>query len=196
MTESLKKVVCSLILVCGFIFFSTSVQAEQGPSEVVREAISKVQEAGNPSPMVDYVDWSGIYAKMPQKSKELIKVESESELKDYYREILKSPSDAMVKLMSGKISEKIGRDKAELGEQILAKVKERMKIKEDEIKDKIKNSKYTIGDAMIDDDVARVPVTYVYNSESKSEQLKLIKKDGTWLMSNLGDSFGASSVGK
>ena len=95
----------------------------------------------------------------------------------------------MVKLMGDKMKEKAGDEKAQAAEQILAKLKERMKQKEVEIQDKIKNSVYTIGDAVVEGDVAKVPVSYVYQAQTKNDTLELKKKDGVWLMSSLGNSF-------
>ncbi len=195
--EIMKKVVCAVIIFFSLIFNSRILFADQGPSDVVREAIKKVQTMGDPSPLVDYVDWSVVYEKMPANSKELMKVSSESELKDYYRQILKSPSEAMSGLLSGKLKDLSG-DKAQAGEQILAKLKEKMAEKEVQIKERIKNSKYTIGDATIEGDTAKVSVSHEYEGKKKKEVLDLRKKDGVWLLSNLGEGFsmGGMAIGK
>ncbi len=180
-------------LILFFCFFISSyfseVKAAETPSAVVTRALHSIKEEGNPSPIVDFVDWKGIFLKLPKNSKQLMKVDNEKELKEYYRELLKSPSAAMSKLLDKKFEEITSEEMKEKGDKILSKFKEKLKRKEDKIKEKLNETEYTVISEKIDGSSAIVTVRNSYKNAIKEDKIPLVKREDTWFISDIGKGF-------
>lgn len=160
--------------------------AESSPEAVIKQVVTLIKKQGNPSPVVDFVNWDDSLAKLSDKNKEMMNVKTSSDLREFYRKILKSPSSELERLFENKFKERLGEEKTRA---MLDTMKKRTEVKEEEIKKRIQESDYVVGAAQINGDTATVPLTYNYNSERKTDNVKLIKKDGKWMFAALGQGF-------
>src|SRR5690606_16300541 len=134
--------------------------------ERVKTVIGLIKDKGDPSPIVDYVSWEDNFNSLPQKNRQIMDIDSVEELREFYRRILLSPAQEMVRVFETKFKNKVGGDK--VGD-LIESVKQRASDKEREIRKRIKESEYEIGKAEITGSTAIVPLTYHYGSESKTE---------------------------
>lgn len=169
----------------------TSVSAESlTPEAKVKTVIGLIKEKGDPSPIVDYVSWKENFDSLPEKNRKIMEVDSEEELREFYRRILLSPADEIVRVFETKFKDKVSKDKVD---GVIETVKQRALEKEGEIRKRIKESKYDVGKAVINGSTAVVPLTYHYGSESKTESVKMVKEGDEWMFAGLGDGFSFNS---
>ncbi|HMO18545.1 MAG TPA: rhodanese-like domain-containing protein [Oligoflexia bacterium] len=173
------------------------------PEKLVMGAINMMKTAGNPSPIVDFIDWDLVYSETPPKNREIMKVKSPEDLSAFYRKVLMSPSSEIGNLLESKLegNVKSGDDKnlSVKAQQVLAKLRGRLEEKEKEVSDKLANSEYKIDTIKSSGDSALVKLEQTYKGETKSDTLKLHKKNGIWYLSSLSSVLsgsGALTAGK
>jgi UPF0176 protein len=186
----------SIGLLCTsfFMIFSSLVFATQSPESVVKEAISKMQEKGDPSPVVEYVDWDHMYLNLPATNKKLMKVNNPEELKEFYRKVLASPSSEIADLIHSKFSE--GDSSVETlnnskMNEVLAKLQQRILEKEKRVTKRLQESTYEVGEATVSDKTAMVTISHTYQDVTKKDDVQLHLKDGKWYFTSLSNAFGS-----
>jgi len=186
----LKSIVACLFIVN--LTFSNAIADTSSPEITVKTVIGMIKEKGDPSPIVDYVDWKESFNSLPEKNRKIMEVESEDDLREFYRKILLSPAKEIVRVFETKFKDKIAEEKVE---SVIETVKQRALVKEEEIRKRIKESEYDVGKPEVSGTTALVPLTYRYGSESKTDSIKMIKTNDQWMIAGLG-GFSFNSEAK
>ncbi len=180
-----------LSLLFLFIVKPGGAQAE-GPDEVLRKIVAEMKTAGNPSPVVDYVEWEEAFEQMSPQSRTQMKISSADDLREYYRGTLKDP----VKAMRSQLQEKMKVVSFENSSQIkqyLAREQEKMVREQQEVMARIRDTKYQVGPAIIEGDTANVKLTQIYKGKVSTEEVRFVKSGETWLLPSVSALSGANS---
>lgn len=170
------------------LFFSTQALAET-PDEVLREIITKIKAASNTSPIVDYVDWSKAYKSTPLPRREFMGVDSAEAMKEYYREVLKDPVAVMKQQFKTKLETVPNAQKPAL-EQTFARMEQVMGERTKEMQLKVKGTEYEVGEPIIKDDKAMLPLKQTFNGVMKTEEVVFERSGDTWLLPTVGMMSG------
>lgn len=186
--------VFSFALISQFLIFN-KLEAEgiKSPEEVAKTAIRKMQEKGDPSPVVEYIDWEHMFNTLPKHNKNVMNVSTPEELKSFYSKVLESPSVEIAETLSSSIKNNntspdlnINQEKAK---EVISKLKKRLEEKEIEMKNKLKNSEYNIRKIKEENNTALVEIQQTYNSEVKTDTIEMHKKEGNWFFTSLSNTF-------
>ncbi len=193
LSESGRSVLAVLVLIFLFMLLPFFAYAASNPEDVAREAIGKMQKKGDPSPVVEYVDWDHMFQTLAANNKKVMNVSTPSELKSFYKKVLESPSSEISDLLMEKLnSEELGGG-AEIDQskavEVIAKLKERLQEKETQMKTKLQDSEYTIEKISEDENSALVKISQTFKSETRTDQIQMHKKNGSWYFTSLSNAF-------
>jgi UPF0176 protein len=177
-----------------FTILSSYVIATQSPENVVKEAIYKMQEKGDPSPVVEYVDWDHMFLNVPATNKKLMKVNNPQELKEFYRKVLASPSSEIADLIHSKFSESDSSGEAVSKNKmndVLAKLQQRIQEKEKKVTKRLQESTYEVGEVTVTGEKAMVTISHTYEEITKKDEVQLHLKEGKWYFTSLSNAFGS-----
>lgn len=154
---------------------------EKGPDATVQEIVGRMKKEGNPSVVVEYVNWEKAFAEFPEKQREQLSVKNSQELRTFFFEMLAHPTDMMKKQMETRLTN-IPADKQEEAKQSIAKIQEMMRAKEVEMKQRLSQTEYQIGDVKVDGNKAVVKLVQTYQGQKREEDVPLEKENGRWLL--------------
>lgn len=183
-----RKGVNALLLAAAFfVSFAGTLQAlaQTAPDAVLKEIIEKIKAAQNASPVVDYVDWKEAFEKAPAEQKQAMNISGPDQMKDFYREVLTRPSELLKKQFEQRLAA-VPPDQQQLMKASVDRMEQMMRQKEEEMKKRINETTYEVGEAKVDGDKAVVPLTQTYQGSSKQEQVEFVKSDGRWLLPSVG----------
>ena len=170
-----------LWFLCSALLVLLPSAAFASPEAVVKEIVEKIKAAANPSPIVDYVDWSKAYEKMPPMQKTMMKVESANGMKEFYREMLTNPAAMMEKRMKEQAASMPEAQQAAM-QQSMGQIQQMLKQRQDEMKKQITETEYKIGKATVEGEKATVKLTQVYQGDSKEREIQLNKVGEKWML--------------
>jgi hypothetical protein len=182
----------SVFLVLFFLVNVEVVIAEKAPDVMVREVVAQIKSTGNPAVIVDHVDWPEAFKSMPDPDKFQLKITNPDEMKNFFREMLTSPSATMRKNMTDRLVS-LPADKQAEAKLAIEKMSEKLVGREAELKQRIKDTDYTVSNPKVDGDRATVTLTQSYKGEKSEEKIELRKKNGEWLLPTF--KIGNSAVG-
>ncbi len=184
MNRSLKRV-CAAALLAGAVMVGASTNiafAESSPDGTVREIVKRMKEEGNPSVVVDYVNWEKAYSDFPVQQREQLNVKNSGELKAFFQQMLAHPTDMMHKKMEAQLAT-IAPEKQEEAKSQMAKIEEMMRGKEAEMKERLTSTVYEVGKVKkIDETKAEVQLTQTYKDQKRTETITLEKDGENWLL--------------
>jgi len=182
MKESLKKCGALLLVACVFCLRAGVVLADSTPDGTVKEIVKRMKEEGNPSVVVEYVNWEKAYADFPVKQREQLNVKNSAELKAFFQEMLAHPTDMMKKKMEQQLAT-VAPDKQEEAKTQMVKIEEMMRNKEAEMKERLTSTVYEVGDVKkLDNNKAEVKLTQTYKDQKRTETITLEKDGEAWLL--------------
>lgn len=158
--------------------------AEMTPEYTVKEFVGRIKKEGNPWPIVDYIDWEKAFVDFPAPQKEQLKLKSADEMKNFFREMLQQPAKKMKEQMDARIKE-MPKDMQDRSKPMMTQLEEMMKKKEAEMKDRISKTEYEVVDSTVEGETATVKLKQKYNTEEKTEEIKLQKKGDRWLLPSI-----------
>ena len=170
----------SLLTLC-LVALTSNALAQQKPDDVLKELLKKISEKQNASPVVEYVDWQEAFAKAPEDQKKTLNITNPGQMKEFYRQILESPTANFRKQVQERLAA-VPEEQKPLMEQQLQRMEDLMRQKENEMKEKIAGTKYTVGDAKIEGNSAKVKLTQEYKGEKKEEDVQFIKVGDRWFL--------------
>lgn len=186
--------VCFMLIVS----FSSACFADgQSPEKTLEEILGKIKEAGNASPVVEYVDWDKAFKEAPDTQKSIMKISDANGMKEFYKEVLANPSSVMKKQFESRKASMPESQRTML-EQTFTRMEAMMKEKEKEMKKKIAGTEYTIGEAKIEGDEAKVSLKQEYDGKSRTEEVTFLKSGDRWMLpavAMLGGEKGARQAG-
>jgi UPF0176 protein len=192
-SESGRSGLISMVLLFAIVFFPAFIYSQGNPEDVAREAISKMQEKGDPSPVVNYVDWEHMFGTLPDENKKVMNVSSPDELKSFYHKVLESPSSEISDILSSKIASGELGGGADINEsraaEVISKLQQRLKEKEEQIKRKLKESEYRVEQESVTGDSAIINIHHTFESETTIDRVQMHKKDGQWFFTSLSNAF-------
>lgn len=159
------------------------------PEEVLQTIVDKIKQNSNPSPVVDYVDWNEAFKNAPAEQKQAMRITSPQQMKQVYKKMLQNPAATMKEQLEQRLEE-IPAEQRPMMQQSVASLERLMKEKEKEIKERIQETTYKIGEAVIEGNTARVKVSQTYKGETKQEEVKLVKSGDRWLLPSVGAMEG------
>ena len=177
----MKKIIV-LFVFC--LMSCVSSYAEASPKEVLKTLIERMKKTGDASPVVDYVYWEDAFAKLTSEQKEQMKLTDSTQMKEYFRQVLKDPA-AVLKQRFEAQKDSMPQDRRDAMEKALAQIAQSIKSQEQERKNKLKNTNYTIGEETVSGDTAKVKLSRVYNGESKDTEVRFVKVGDKWLLPSL-----------
>jgi len=175
-----------LLLASYSVAFAESKKAaaktkDKGPDATVQEIVDRMKKDGNPSVVVEYVNWDKAFVDFPEKQREQLSVKNAQELRSFFFEMLAHPTVMMKKQMEARLAN-IPPDKQEEAKQSIAKIEDMMKSKEAEMKTRLSTTKYEIGEVKIDGNRAVVKLVQTYQDQRRVEDVPLEKEGGRWLL--------------
>lgn len=193
--SSMKKVgiaFCQLLL-CGALITAVSAPAvaDSTPAGTVTEFVEKIKAAGSPSPIVEYIDWTRAFAEFPEAQKSQLKITTADGMKSFFKDMLANPAKAMKAQMEARLAQ-LPPEQQEQAKASLVQLETMMQQKEAEMKDRIAKTEYKIDGTEIDGVKATVKLTQTYQGQAKTEEIKLEKIGGRWLLPSL-STAGAPS---
>lgn len=174
---SLYALVANSLLIEGAI-------SEKAPDVMVREVVAEIKATGNPAVIVEHVDWPEAFKSMPDPDKYQLKISNPDEMKSFFREMLTSPSAAMRKSMTERLAS-LPAEKQEEAKLAIEKMSERLLAREAELKQRIKDTEYTVSDPKVQGDKATVVLAQSYKGEKSEEKIELRKKNGEWMLPSM-----------
>ena len=180
-----KAIVLCSALIIGLCTASSVALAAPAPEKILEQIISKIKEASNASPVVDYVDWDEAFSKVPEQQRTVMSITSPEQMKSFYTEVLKNPSAMMQKQFEARLKT-LPEEQRGVLRQSLGKMQDVMKKKEAEMKERIAKTEYKVGKSTVEGDKAKVELSQTFNGETKTEEVKFVKKDGKWLLPSVG----------
>ena len=172
------RLLVSLVL---FFLIVSSVSAEIAPDVMVREVLAKIKESGNPAEIVNHVDWPEAFKTMPEQDKLQLKIKNPDEMREFFRQMLADPSATMKRNMMERVA-LLPADKQEEAKAAIEQMSEKMNAREAELKQRIKETEYTVGEAKVQGDTATVMLAQSYKGEKSEEKIELRKKNGEWML--------------
>lgn len=156
--------------------------AEVRPADdVLKEIIGKIKAKGDPSPVVEYVHWETAFKNATDDQKRVMNLKSPEDMKQIYKRMFESPSSVMKEKFAEQMKN-VPPDKQQMMQQATARMQELMEQKENEVKERLKETEYKVGSASVEGNEAKVKLTQTYKTESKEDEVKFIKVDGQWLL--------------
>lgn len=186
----------SLTVLASGLLVATASADTSTPAGTVKEIVDKMKKDGNPAVVVDYVNWDRAFHSFPQEQKDKLNVKNSGELKTFFTEMLTHPS-VMVKRQMEARMEALPEAERETARQTLASIEGKMVAKEAEIKERLKNTTYEIGESKIEGDKATVRLLQIYQAEKQDETVQLEKDGSRWLLPSTalgGQSTGAAAA--
>lgn len=171
------------VLVTSSLLIETAL-SEKAPDVMVREVVAQIKATGNPAVIVDHVDWPEAFKSMPDPDKYQLKISTPDEMKNFFREMLTSPSAAMRKSMTERLAS-LPAEKQEEAKLAIEKMSERLLAREAELKQRIKDTEYTVSDPKVTGDKATVVLAQTYKGEKSEEKIELRKKNGEWMLPSM-----------
>lgn len=173
------------------LFIAVNAKAENAPQDVVREIVGKMKQERTPAVVLEYVNWEKAFNKFPALQKEKLGVNSADELRAFFDNMLRNPSEVVRQKITAEMKDAKPEDQKILSEN-LEKVVSAIAKKEDEMKTRIASTTYEIGAVDVKGDTASVMLTQIYKGERKTEKVLLEKEAGKWMLPTAGE-FGGSS---
>jgi hypothetical protein len=180
--KSWKKAVFALLL--SPLCLAAVASADSTPDGTVKEIVGKMKSQGNPGAIVEYVNWDKAFEQFPEQQKQQLNIKSADDMKGFFREMLEHPSAIMRKQMEARLST-VPPDKQEEAKASIEQLAAAMQKKEEELKDRLVNTKYEVGAPRIDGDTAVVKLTQTYKDQTKVEDVKLEKDGDHWMLPNV-----------
>ena len=170
-----------LWLIGGALLTLSPTAAFANPEAIVQEIVTKIKAASNPSPIVDYVDWSKAYEKMPPMQKTMMKVDSADGMKEFYRQMLTNPAMMMEKRMKEQAASMPEAQQAAM-QQSMGQIQQMLKQRQEEMKKQISETEYTVGKATVEGEKATVMLTQEFEGEKKEREIQLNKVGEKWML--------------
>ena len=170
------------------VAFTGTCLADSTPTKTMETIIQSIKSAGNPSGVVEFVNWTKAFDKLPEAQRAQLKITNAEGMKAFFKDMLTSPSATMKKQMDDRLKTVPADKQAQAKEQLL-KLEKMMQDKEAEMKDRIAQTEYKVSDEKIEGANATVTLTQTYKGETKTEVVKLEKDGDKWLLPAL-DSLG------
>jgi hypothetical protein len=183
-----KALIVFAFTLCSFVTLASAEskkaagkEKEKGPDATVQEIVGRMKKEGNPSVVVEYVNWDKAFAEFPEKQREQLSVKNPQELRTFFFEMLAHPTQTMKKQMETRLTN-IPADKQEEAKQSIAKIEDMMRAKEAEMKERLSATNYEIGEVKVEGNRAVVKLVQVYQDQKRVEDVPLEKEGGRWLL--------------
>ena len=163
-------------------------QAELGPKETVEKLIVDLKGANTLAVIVDYVDWDAAFSSVPPQNRAQLKLASPEDYKAMIKNMLSKPGEEIQKQMDEQFKTYLAtlpKDKQEMYRAQLDKMKESSAQKFEEQRQKIKDTKFTVGKEKITGDTAEVEVVREIGGIKENEMVKLQKVNDKWFLSSM-----------
>ena len=167
--------------------------AESTPTKTMQAIIDSIKSAGNPSGVVEYVNWDKAFTRLPEAQKAQLKITDPAGMKSFFKDMLTSPSATMHKQLEERLKA-IPADKQADAKGQMEKMEKLMQQKEAEMKERISQTEYKISDEKVEGNNATLTLSQTFKGETKSETVKLEKEGDKWMLPAL-DSMGGQSGG-
>ncbi len=177
--RSARSLILAIVVLCAFapLCFAEALT----PEKTLEEILGKIKEAGNASPVVEYVDWEKAFKEAPEVQKSIMQISDANGMKEFYKEVLEKPSSVMKKQFEMR-KESMPESQRTMLEQTFTRMEAKMKEKEKEMKAKIAGTEYTIGEAEIDGETAKVSLKQEYEGKSRTETVTFVKSGDRWML--------------
>lgn len=169
-----------------FMFFTPGSASAEEPGEVLKTIVEKIKAAENPAPVVDYVMWGDVFKGLSDEEKLGLQVKSPEEMKQLYRKMLENPAAAMKEQFAERVKQQAGGNDAMVA-QVMAQFDQQMAAKQEELKARIRETTYAVGESRVEGETAFVQLSQTYQGQTKTDEVKMVRSDdGHWLLTSLG----------
>lgn len=183
MALSSKFLTRSVFLFCfAFAGLTSSASADSTPEGTLKVMVSKMQESH--LNLLEFVDWPTAFNSLAPREKQSLRVKSPEEMQKFYVSMFSDPRAFYESQLKGKIGNLTQEQQAVVDKQIdhtVSLIEEKVKSEQD----RIRRSKYDIGEASIKGNMATIPLSATLDGETRKEQVELIKVNGQWKLPQL-----------
>lgn len=181
-----RKITAPVIVAAISLFFIPGLASAEEPGEVLKTIVKKIRAAENPAPVVDYVMWDDVFNGLSDQEKLGLQVKSPEEMKQLYRKMLENPAAAMKEQFAERVKQQAGGNDAMVA-QVMAQFDQQMAAKQEELKARIRETTYTVGESRVEGNTALVQLSQTYQGQTKTDEVKMVRSnDGRWLLTSLG----------
>ena len=172
---------CVLGSVGVFLLLNTSVcLAEKSPEQIVKTVFTKIKQTGTPLPVLTYVHWETVYARLSEKEKSYLSIKNPKDLRNTISEFIKSPEKLIQRNLIQTSIEGLSAEKQEALKAQISEITEKIKDRTSQNTVKLKQARFNIGTAEINGNEAIVPLNITVSGQERNESIKLVKIDEKW----------------
>lgn len=167
-----------LVVPLALIPVHTRAATQDNPGVVVQEILDRLKKEEDPSVILDYVHWPSAWKSFPQSQRDQMGISSEEDFKSYFETFFQEPEEFVQKYVLARYKN----SDTKLSDESLERMADMMKRKKDEIKQKMKNTTYALGDISTQGNAATVEVKSTLDGKTKTQTLPLQSIDGKWYL--------------
>lgn len=178
----------NLVLTALLVFLASSSASAQTPEATLYSVFSKLTSSKDVSPLVEIVDWDGLYSKMPEVQKEQEKFKGPEDLKNYYKERATNNGSDSVKMLEGSLTDKgLSSSEKKISKETLNKAGKHLEGIRSKTKRQLAKTKFIIEHVKLEtDDQATISLKKIYEDKESMLTMSMYKTERGWVTEDAG----------
>lgn len=172
----------SNFLLIYLLVFCTLVHADRStPKGTVIEVIKALKKKGSYEAVLNFIHWPSAFKDLRNEEKKAFNISSPNDLRKYLAKAVANPEQLMRKRFEIMLAGKSEEEKRKFN-QVLDKQLEQIRVRQKQLKQKIKDSSFSIVGVKQGQDTAQVELKARFNNTSETKPLNLIKVSDKWYL--------------